>query len=191
MKKPATLIVLVAFTACGEPTTPAQPSFDWQGQGLVGSAIGRGTVDVTQPPPAVGEAVFEFEAIRTANRGAFGTFHMVRQRAGFRVEFSGEVTCLTFDPANNRAWVGGVVTANNSNDPNHTLAIHQPGRDVWFRVVDPGETPDALPDRSTVYGFEGAGGIITSAEYCEKQPWTAGDVNAFVVTSGGIQVHAR
>ncbi|NIU75387.1 MAG: hypothetical protein GWN71_17950, partial [Gammaproteobacteria bacterium] len=43
--------------------------------------------------------------------------------------------------------------------------VHQPGRDIWFRVVDYGEGENATqPDRSTFVGFEGDAGIITSAE---------------------------
>lgn len=114
--------------------------------------------------------------------------HLVRLRDGFVVDFSGEVTCMSVDPVLHRAWIGGVVTANNSNDPNHSAAIHQPGRDVWFRVVDHGEREGAPPDRSSVYGFEGALGIITSAQYCAAQLWTSDDVNAFAVTEGNIQV---
>jgi hypothetical protein len=65
-------------------------------------------------------------------------------------------------------------------------AIHQPGRDVWFRVVDNGEGGDQV-DRTTVFGFEGAAGFITSEAYCLGQPWAAGDANTWPVASGNIQ----
>jgi hypothetical protein len=116
---------------------------------------------------------------------------MVRPRAGFTVDFSGEVTCMAVDPVNHRAWIGGVVTENRSDDPNHGLEIHQPGSDVWFRVVDYGEGAAAQPDRSSVYGFEGAAGVTTSAEYCALQLWPAGDVNTFELLEGNLQVRSR
>ena len=193
MRRSFTALAFAAtLTACSESTdTPSGITALLHDQGLVGSATGVGTLDVTAPPPAIGEADFQFVAIQTGNQGAFGSFRMTRPRAGFLVDFSGEVTCLSFDPVNHRAWIGGVVRENRSTDPNHQLAIHQPGRDVWFRVVDNGDDSGAAPDRSSVYGFEGAAGVITSAEYCQRQLWTPGDVNAFALTKGVIQVRTR
>jgi hypothetical protein len=155
---------------------------------FVVSAAGVGTVFVTSPPPAIGTAKFAFLALQHESGSAGGYFRMVRQRAGFNVDFIGAVTCIAHDPATNRAWIGGVVLANFSNDPNHTLEIHAPGQDVWFRVVD---NQGAAPDRSTVYGFKGAAGVNTSAEYCALKLWPAGDANTFEVTIGDIQVRSH
>jgi hypothetical protein len=81
------------------------------------------------------------------------------------------------------------VTENNSTDPNFQTAIHQVGRDVWFRVIDNGEGAKAsAADRSTVLGFTGAAGFQTSADYCAGKPWPAGDANTFPVVDGNIQV---
>ena len=89
---------------------------------------------------------------------------------GLLIDFIGEVTCLAVDQAKGRAWIGGVVTKNNSDHTGFTTEIHQPGRDVWFRVLDTDkDSGDA--DRTTFLGFEGGGGIITSAEYCDKRIW--------------------
>lgn len=158
---------------------------------IVMSATGGGKAYVTNPPLAIGTAEFSFSAVQHEDGTASGFFRMVRQRAGFNVDFTGRVTCMAVDPVTHRAWIGGVVVSNNSDDPNHTTPIHQPGEDVWFRVVDNGEGEDAPPDRSSVYGFAGAAGVTTSAEYCALKLWPAGDANAFALTEGNIQVLSR
>jgi hypothetical protein len=161
------------------------------GNEIVLSAAGGGKSFVTNPPPAIGTAEFSFSAVQHDDGTARGMFRMVRQRAGFNVDFTGVVTCMAVDPVTHRAWIGGVVVSNNSDDPNHTLEIHAPGQDVWFRVVDNGEGAQDPPDRSSVYGFKGAGGVNTSAEYCALKLWPAGDANAFELTEGNIQVRSR
>jgi hypothetical protein len=131
---------------------------------------------------------FSFNA-KSVGGGVSGQFRQFYESDDGTVDFHGEVTCVSFDPVNNRAWIGGVVTQNKSTDPAALTTRHEVGDDVWFRVVDNGEG-NAPPDRTTVLGFEpGPGGIITSAEYCARQLWTAGDVNTWVVTSGNIQVN--
>ncbi len=101
---------------------------------------------------------------------AEGRFHQSLMFNGQLVSFNGVVTCLTIDRENGRLWVGGVITRNRSEHPGFTTEIHQPGKDVWFRVLDTGRrSHDA--DRSTFMGFEGAAGFITSAEYCEAKIW--------------------
>ena len=194
----AGLLATLALTACVESATqPAAldpgtaPPLAALDAGVVLSATGGGHIFVTNPPLAVGDAGFSFTAQQRADGSATGQFRMVRLRDGFVVDFHGEVTCMSVDPVLHRAWIGGVVTSNNSNDPNHSGEIHQPGRDVWFRVVDNDQDDSGAPDRSSVYGFEGAAGIITSAQYCAAQLWTAGDINAFEVTEGNIQVRVR
>jgi hypothetical protein len=108
---------------------------------------------------------------------------------GEQVEFHGRATCLAVDPENNRAWIGGVVTRNASTHPAFMTEIHEPGKDIWFRVVDYGEGDDAeQPDRTTFVGFEGAAGIITSAEYCEAQIWPDNDERTWAMTAGDIKV---
>ena len=134
-------------------------------------------------PAGFGLATLEFHAVHNSNGSAHGSFRMTRSRNGLTSDIEGAVTCLSIDAANNRAWIGGVVTANNSTDPNQQLEIHQPGRDVWFRVVDGGK--DGI-DRTTILGFQGA--IVSSLQYCTDRPWTAGDVNTFPVVAGDIKV---
>jgi hypothetical protein len=80
-----------------------------------------------------------------------------------------------------------VITPNRSKNPAAQAAIHQPGRDVWFRVVDNGQVLLAA-DRTTVLGFEGGGGIATSEEYCELRIWAPGDANTWAAVRGNINV---
>ena len=106
---------------------------------------------------------------------------------GLPIEFRGEVTCLSVDPENGRVWVGGVVTRNDSVHPGFTTEIHEPGRDVWFRVLDTGRGADEA-DRTTFLGFEGGGGIITSEEYCDLQPWPDDNARTHPVIEGKIRL---
>jgi len=103
------------------------------------------------------------------------------------IEFHGKVTCLAVDADNGRVWVGGVVTRNLSVHPGFTTAIHAPGRDVWFRILDTGKKATE-PDRSTFLGFEGAAGILTSEEYCEVKPWPDNNDRTHPVIKGKIRL---
>lgn len=131
---------------------------------------------------------FSFSAKQKTNGTANGHFRQSVELSGQLIEFHGRVTCVAVDPVNHRAWIGGVVTKNNSEHPNFTTEIHQPGKDVWFRVLDSGEGGNSEADRSTFLGFEGGGGIITSAEYCAAQIWPDDNDRTSPVTQGNIQV---
>ena len=185
------LTAVLAAAGSGGRVVAIESKSPATGNGIVLLATGGGKSFVTSPPPAIGTAKFSFVAVQLEDGTARGVFRMVRQRAGFNVDFTGIVTCMAVDPATHRAWIGGIVASNDSDDPNHTLDIHAPGQDVWFRVVDNGEGAGDLPDRSSVYGFKGAAGVNTSAEYCALKLWPAGDANAFEVTHGNIQVRSR
>jgi len=127
---------------------------------------------------------FEFEAEggkEIEGKGEFEVF--ADEGGGLTVDFEAKVTCVSFDPVNHRAWIGGVVKENNSTDPSLQAAIHQKGRDIWFRVLD-----DPSGDRSTFVGFEGAAGFITSADYCNGQPWPADNARTWPVVSGEITI---
>jgi hypothetical protein len=127
---------------------------------------------------------FALVAAARSNGHAAGRFHQRLVADGLVIDFDGEVTCMSVDPANGRAWIGGVILRNRSTDPAFQTAIHQPGRDIWFRVLDEGNA-----DRLTFLGFEGSGGIITSEEYCATMPWPDGNARTHPVTSGNIVVH--
>jgi hypothetical protein len=115
---------------------------------IVMSAAGIGESFVTSPPLAIGTAKFAFVAWQHENGTARGLFRMVRQRAGFDVDFTGLVTCMAVDPVTHRAWIGGIVVRNDSNDPNHTRPCPVPVRcsgfcsgfgGLWFAVTIRGE----------------------------------------------------
>jgi hypothetical protein len=131
---------------------------------------------------------FSFSAIQHPDGSVSGQFRQSVEDAGLVIDFHGRVTCVAVDPVTHRAWVGGVVTQNRSTDPSVMTDIHEPGDDVWFRVVDYGEGNDAPPDRTSFLGFEGAAGILTSAEYCVRRIWPDDDARTHAVTSGNIQV---
>lgn len=151
--------------------------------GVVASATGGGRYVIEGIP----EIRFSFSAIRRGDGSAVGQFLHSLELGGLPIEFHGEVVCLTVDPVNGRAWIGGIVTQNNSEHPGFTTDIHQPGRDVWFRVLDSGEGRGEA-DRTTFLGFEGGAGIITSTEYCEVAPWPDDNARTNPVVKGNLQV---
>ena len=132
---------------------------------------------------------FDYAATALPNGRAAGELFVSTVFQGFVVEFEGDVTCVTVDPANHRAWIGGVITANRSSHPSFTTPRTQVGHDIWFRVVDYGEGANAPADRASFTGFEGDLDIPTSAAYCALQPWAADDARTWEVTEGNIQVH--
>jgi len=155
------------------------------GGGVTASAAGGGgylLLDTLQ-------ASFSFNAIARPDDSATGRlFHSVELQ-GQLIEFEGRVTCITMDPENHRAWIGGVVTANNSEHPAFVTERHEIGRDIWFRVLDSGEGASADADRTTFVGFEGDAGIITSQEYCDVQPWPDDNARTNPVNVGNLKVH--
>lgn len=183
----AALATTTALVACDSSTPtelpPGGPSASAD-RGVIASTTGGGKA---QLPPGFSLLDFSFNAKVKADGSATGQFRQVYESAGGTVDFHGTVTCVTFDPLNNRAWIGGVITQNNSTNPAVLTPIHEVGKEAWFRVVDYGEgqSPD---DRTTVLGFEGGLGIITSEEYCQLQLWRANDGGTWPVVHGNIQV---
>lgn len=155
------------------------------GGGVMASAAGGGSYALLGDLPAS----FSFNAISQANGSATGRFSHSVEFQGQLIEFDGRVTCVTIDAENHRVWIGGVVTANNSEHPAFLEDRHQVGKDIWFRVVDYGEGANALPDRSTFVGFEGGGGFDTSQAYCDAQPWPEGDARTWPLSFGNLKVH--
>jgi hypothetical protein len=147
------------------------------------STTGSGTFLVGTMP-----GNFSFEALVDEAGAATGSFHYDLIFQGQVVDFDGAVTCVTFDAAAHRAWIGGVVTANRSVHPTYTTPRTQVGEDIWFRVVDYGEGGGYPDDRTTFVGFSGDRDIPTSAEYCAQQPWLDGDVSTWPVVEGNLQV---
>lgn len=148
------------------------------------STTGSGTFLVAGTMPGT----FAFDALVDDAGEAKGSFQYELVFQGQLADFDGAVTCVTFDAATNRAWIGGVVTANRSVHPSYTTPRTQVGEDIWFRVVDYGEGSAHPDDRTTFVGFAGDRDIPTSAEYCAQQPWVDGDVSTWPVVEGNLQV---
>lgn len=179
----ASAAAVLLLAACTE--APTRPELSYQSQSQTTKVTGGGafllqgliTVD------------FNYDVTAPLGDAATGTFHIYFEADGAVVDFDGAATCLSTDASTNRGWVGGVVTANRSTHPAFTNpVIHAVGADVWFRVVDYGEGSKAAADRSTTFGFRGAAGILTSAEYCAIRPWPAGDARTWPVIRGNVQV---
>lgn len=123
---------------------------------------------------------FGFAGVQLPGGSATGSFHHAYSDSVGDYQFFGTVTCLAFDAAEGRAWIGGVLTKVISNDPDVGLVA---GDDAWFRVLD---SPDG--DRSTAMGFAGA--IPSSEAYCSDMPWPDDNARTHPVTSGQITVNA-
>jgi hypothetical protein len=128
---------------------------------------------------------FAFSAVQYANGTVAGVFHDSTNDGLGLVDFDADVTCLAVDREQGRAWIGGVITANRSTSPDFTDAVHQPGHDIWFRVLDSGRQEDRQ-DLRTFDGFEGA--IPSSAVYCATRPWPPDNARTWPVTRGNINV---
>lgn len=160
----AAVLVLAACDA-PDPADPiAGPSFS-SANSVVGHANGDGVFDAGVP------VAFSMTALLRADGSAAGqAFHHAVVPAGV-IEFRTRVICLAIDAVNHRAWIGGVITENNSTDPARQQPRHQVGRDIWFRVVDYENGGSGTADRSTFVGFEGDAGFLTSVAYCAGRPW--------------------
>jgi hypothetical protein len=137
--------------------------------------------------PVFGTVTFSFVAIRQADGGVTGRFFQDQQDLGLTYE--GYVTCFAVDPVNHRAWIGGVLTKSNDNDPENPFA--RVGDDAWFRVLDLGNQ-GAEPDRSTFLGFNQVGAVPpfdTSEHYCEGKPWPDNNARTWPVVHGNIVIN--
>ena len=156
-----------------------------KGAGVIASTTGGGHYLVA----GFLDVKFSLSANQRPDGSAYGHFRHEVTFQGLPVAFAGTVTCVTVDPEAGRAWIGGIITENNSEHPAFTGEANEPGKDIWFRVLDSGEG-QAEPDRSTFVGFEGNAGIITSQEYCDLQIWPDDNARTSPVTQGDIQVRS-
>ena len=124
---------------------------------------------------------FGFSAVTRGDGATFGSFHHAYADEVASYQFFGTLTCLAYDEATGRAWIGGVLTKVITDDPEVGLAA---GDDAWFRVLD---SPDG--DRSTAMGFVGA--IPSSEAYCETRPWPDDNARTHPVTSGQVTLHTN
>jgi hypothetical protein len=178
---------LLAIAAIGLAATPvlANPLADLQANdssaGVTATVTGGGVYRIGFDL----DVKFSMNAIQRNDGWDNGNFRHETTFQGLLVSFAGSVTCVAVDADNGRAWIGGVITRNRSEHPAFTGAIHQPGRDIWFRVLDGSQ---AEPDRTTFVGFEGGAGIITSEEYCELRIWPDDNERTSPVIEGNISV---
>jgi hypothetical protein len=174
---------LVLAAACGGPLgpggekAPAGPAKPALAESGVDESVTGGGQFVH---PDFGTVTFSFVAIRHPDGRVTGRFQQHQLAFGFT--YKGDVTCVAVDPVNHRAWIGGVLTQSNDADP-----VAQVGKDAWFRVLDPGGSNAA--DRSTFLGFEGGGGILTSAQYCQARIWPEGNARTWPVEQGNVVLH--
>ncbi|MDH3223966.1 MAG: hypothetical protein OEO23_09635 [Gemmatimonadota bacterium] len=129
-----------------------------------------------------------FSGEQTAlDESATGTFHHRTTFGETRLEYHGRMTCLAIDPEEGRAWIGGIITLNKSDGAAGTNPLRQPGKDIWFRILDVGD-PGTAGDRTTFVGFEGSGGIITSQEYCDTRPWPDNNDRTWPMIAGNLKI---
>lgn len=196
-------LCLIALTGCEPVTAPEQGgavTLQAGPTGHVGAPTAHAAGGGHYAFSLLGETLpgtLSFNAKQFADGRASGQFRVTLDFqegipdviSGGVAAFHGRVTCVAADPANGRAWIGGVVTQNRSTNAEfRDDATTQVGKDIWFRVLDSGEG-QAAPDRTTFVGFEGGGGILTSAEYCAARLWPDGNARTHPLTSGNIQVH--
>ena len=182
----------LALLACDSPEPTAldvAPSFS-AGQQVVGHVNGEGVVNVGVPMS------FEMTALLRADGSGSGEAFHNAPLGDLVIEFRTRIICVSIDPVNNRAWIGGVITENNSTDPVRNQERNQVGRDIWWRMVDYGNGQSGTVDRSTFLGFTGDAGIQTSAEYCAVRPWPGPptdvvDARTAPFTSGNVSIQLK
>jgi hypothetical protein len=183
----AVALVLSACDASQDLTAPAATPLFSAGSRVTGHANGSGTFNIGAPGADI---TFDLTALLRDDGSASGSVHYLADLTDFglaTIEIRFDVTCLALDVALGRAWIGGVVTENNStNELFATDPKRQVGRDVWFRVEDNGNGASETLDRSTQLGFEGSSGIITSEQYCAARLWPAAP--AHQVTTGNVSL---
>lgn len=175
----ATFVLCLAFTLAG-CQTPLSPGREGGGVASAGPQASQGVQTRTTGGghytiPGDIDLEFAFSALLLPNGRAEGNFHHRGQADGALIDFKAEVTCLSVDAPNHRAWIGGVITENRSTHPQFTTVVHQVGHDIWFRVQDNGAgLADTTPDVTTIVGFEGV--IPSSQAYCDTMPWRTNNV---------------
>lgn len=176
----ATFVLSLAFALAG-CQTPLSPGREGGGISSAGPQASQGAQTRTTGGghytiPGDIELEFGFSALLLPNGRAEGNFHHRGQAEGALIDFTAEITCLSVDSVNHRAWLGGVITKNSSTHPDFMTTVHQVGHDIWFRVQDNDAVePSTTPDVTTIVGFESVA-IPSSIFYCTTQPWRTNNV---------------
>jgi hypothetical protein len=174
------------------PGPGSESAFSTGANGVSAIVSGAGHFIDNQNPDIAWK--FALTAVQRDPSGeADGTYHFAGSLDGLAIEFRARVTCMIADPETGRAWIGGVVTDNNSEVPSfRDGAIFQVGQPTWMRVADYGEGENAPePDRTTRIFFTGSGGFQSAEEFCVSGFWPIVDgVQRITSTllSGHIQV---
>ena len=181
------VLLLVAASACTQGDAPVDltgPSFHVTEAQPAGSVVGDAEYIIPLSGGEVVPAFITVDGRQTDGEIAEGTFVAKALFRGEQIIFHGEFTCLAIDGDAGRAWIGGVITSNQSEaQPWATGEIYEPGKDIWFRSLDSGDE-----NRTTFVGFEGGAGIITSQEYCDTRPWPDDNARTNALTVGGISI---
>ena len=176
----ATFVLSFTFIVAG-CQTPVSPALE---SGAIGERGSQDVIGVQTKATGGGHYTipdgidlgFAFSALVLPDGRANGNFRHHGIADGELIDFKAEVTCLSVDSVNHRAWIGGVITENRSTHPQFTTPIHQAGHDIWFRVQDNGPgLSDTTPDVTTIVGFESPA-IPSSIFYCTTQPWRTNNV---------------
>ncbi len=178
---------LSLVAACDQTSPPPMaPSLQLSGNGNTALVTGDYVANIGASTPIYG--AYNLNGRTDRNGASSGEFTFFAPTSAGTIDFAGRVTCLYVDNALKRAWIGAVITRNSSTRAAYdgTQEIHRVGHDVWFRVADRSPGGSGEPDRTTFLGFEGSGGIATSADYCALHLW--GNDGAGI-TSGNLTVH--
>ncbi len=133
----AGVLTSVTVIACEHPLAPIPDPRLERTFPLSGTERGSGGEDsgVTGAGQYnVNGLIVSFSIDAENSKGEFSIY--ADEGGGLTVSFEAKVTCLSIDPVNHHAWIGGEIKENNSSDPDLQGAIQQKGRDIWFRVLD-------------------------------------------------------
>lgn len=161
--------IALALSACGEsepalaPDTAADPSIALHRSHGDRASI-KGVANHTRTVGTVTAlTLFDFNGRRDRHGRTRGWYHYNFQASGFYVE--GAITCISV--VGNQAWVGGTVDSVVSDNP---AIVALKGADMWWRSIDNGRGPHALPDSTTGLGFAFPGSTISAESWCNDKP---------------------
>jgi hypothetical protein len=169
---------------------PAALALSKHANGVTARASGGGHFSGQFFPGVPGRLAFTAIQRDPTTGEADGRYHFSVSDDGLAVRIRGRITCMTVDPENpGRAWIGGVITKNESEHPLYTGPTSEVGRESWFRVVDYGEGANASqPDRASFIFVEPTGGFTSARAFCDARLWFPEDRLTNPMLTGNIQV---
>ena len=106
------LLVPAAFLGCESAMQPEAPVEGLRIQANGGKAVASVKGDGHYLLSGALDIKFQLNARVRADGSASGKFGQSLIFGGQLIKFQGTVTCVSFDPVNGRAWIGGVVKNN-------------------------------------------------------------------------------